>query len=88
MLTRLFFNAFVVVDATTVSADTTQECIQSTDLDLRARACTILIDRGGNVAWAYTNRGSTHLAKKVSERAISDLNKAIKLDPNYVLAYD
>jgi tetratricopeptide (TPR) repeat protein len=51
-------------------------------------ACTILIDRGGNVAWAYTNRGSTHLAKKVSERAISDLNKAIKLDPKYFLAYD
>ena len=37
---------------------------------------------------AYTNRGVAYNDLKQYERAISDYNKAIELNPNFALAYN
>ena len=37
-------------------ADETQDCVQHADLDLQMRACTQILQRDSNAAWAYVNR--------------------------------
>jgi tetratricopeptide (TPR) repeat protein len=53
--------------------------------------CTALIDARGdpakNIARTYYNRGNAYVEKEIYGHAISDLSKAIELDPEYVEAY-
>ena len=64
----------------------------STSLDLRIDGCTILIQSGrlpqDRLANALQNRGTAYLDKGDIDRAIQDLDRAIRLDPNYANAFN
>ena len=68
-------------------ADETQDCVQHADLDLQMRACTQILQRDGNAAWAYVNRSWALMDKGEPDRAIADATKAIELDPKMAIAY-
>src|SRR5580700_9749216 len=59
-------------------------------LDLVIGACTAIIQSGQEttkgLAAAFTNRGYAYRNKREYDRAIQDLDQAIKLDPNLALA--
>jgi len=61
------------------------------DLDGQIKGCTQAIQsgkyRGKNLAWAYINRGSVYDYQRDFDRAIADLDVAIRLDPDSVAAY-
>lgn len=58
--------------------------------DLAIGACTAIIQSGGeteqNLARAFTNRATGYNRTGQQDRAIDDLNQAIRLDPSYVIA--
>src|SRR5262249_1638069 len=60
------------------------------NVDLVIDACTAIIRSGqGNtegLAAAFANRGYAYRNKREYDRAIQDLDQAIKLDPNNALA--
>jgi hypothetical protein len=60
MVRALLVLAFILLPCGSVLADTLRDCRQDKDPDLKIKACTIEIRRGGNVAWAYTNRGNAY----------------------------
>jgi tetratricopeptide (TPR) repeat protein len=61
------------------------------DWDQQIRSCTALIqsDRESvhNRAIAYNFRGNSYYAKGDNDRAITDYNEAVRLDPMYESAY-
>jgi tetratricopeptide (TPR) repeat protein len=67
--------------------DDKNECLDSTDHDLRIKRCSEIIERNPRDAIAYHNRGDAYGLKGDIERAISDYTKAIVLSPNYAPAY-
>jgi tetratricopeptide (TPR) repeat protein len=72
--------------------DDTKTCTDVNAADAaRIAACTRVIDSGkytgAGLAWAYSTRGSVHMAKGDNTRAIKDFDEAIKLDPNAGDAY-
>src|SRR6516225_3255631 len=72
-------------------ADDATTCTKANG-DERIDACTRVIlsnkpGSGGNLAWAYRNRGLGRRAKGDDDRAISDYNEAIRIDPKFALAY-
>ncbi|MGF1500417.1 MAG: tetratricopeptide repeat protein [Paracoccaceae bacterium] len=73
-------------------ADFTSGCIQSDDTILRIEACTRVIQgeevQGGNIAWAFNNRGLAYEAVQRFDRALADYNAALLLDPTYAVAYN
>ena len=58
--------------------------------DLQISGCTTVIQSGRettkNIAIAFNNRGNAFHDKKEYDRAISDYDQAIKLDPKYARA--
>ena len=72
-------------------ADDLETCVSATG-DEKIAACTRAIDsgrwQGPGVAWAFANRCSGYGSSGDNDRAIADCNEAIRLDPNYVLAYN
>ena len=51
-------------------------------------ACTAIIRaRGGNLALAYYNRGIAHRLTRQFGRALADLNRSIRLQPDFAAAY-
>jgi tetratricopeptide (TPR) repeat protein len=64
---------------------------QGISLDLQIAGCTALIQSGAattaSLAIAFSNRGSSYGAKGDFDRAIADLDQAIRLKPDYVHAY-
>ncbi len=56
----------------------------------RIAACTAVIesgaDRGKDLAADYTNRAVGWIEQKYFDRALPDLDQAIKLNPNHALA--
>jgi len=79
---------------TAASAETRariENCRQSESVILRIEACTRLIgseDRGGaNPAWAFTNRALAYETVGRVERAFSDYNTALLLDPGFAVGY-
>ena len=38
--------------------------------------------------WAYSNRGGVYIVKGQYDKAISDCNKAIEINPRYAMAYN
>lgn len=69
-------------------------CRQSESVILRIEACTRLIEareQGGgesNPAWAFNNRALAYERTGRLERALSDLNTALLLDPEYAVGYN
>ena len=69
-------------------ADTSQDCAQNRDRNLIILACSEIIGHGGNVAWAYYNRGNAHRAKGENDRAIADYTMAIEINPKHANAFN
>jgi tetratricopeptide (TPR) repeat protein len=81
----------LVAIAAPVAADEKQDCAGA-NTDRKIQACTMLIESkletGTNLATAYRNRAVGHSNKKEYDQAITDLNKAIELNPKYAAAYN
>ncbi len=69
-----------------------KDCVQKLDPDRRVRGCTAVIRsgqwQGKDLAWAYYNRGIAYKNLKDYRRAIEDYDQALRLDPDYVKAYN
>lgn len=50
--------------------------------DLRISACTSIVERDGNAAWAFNNRSLAYQAKGDFDRTLSDQDEVISLEPN------
>jgi tetratricopeptide (TPR) repeat protein len=50
-------------------------------------ACSSVLARNPTVVGAYSNRGENYRRKGDYDRAIADLDHAIRLDPNFISAY-
>jgi tetratricopeptide (TPR) repeat protein len=65
---------------------------RSVDPDTRIAGCTALIQTGqlttGNLSTIYNNRGTAYSSKGDHDRAIQDYNEAIRLRPDFALAYE
>ena len=70
-------------------ADAVSDCNQNKDGDLSIRNCTLIIEgqAKGDKAKAYNSRGVTYENKGEHDRAITDYDQAIRLDPNFAKAY-
>lgn len=72
------------------AADDMSDCKQSADPDIQIRGCTNLIEagsvNGNDRATAYYNRGSAFRAKRDLDRAIADLEEAIQINPDSIVA--
>jgi tetratricopeptide (TPR) repeat protein len=64
-----------------------QQCIAS-DPDLSISRCTAMIQTGHNLAVAFSSRGTAYARKGQYDRAIEDLDQAIRLNPNDAVAFD
>jgi formylglycine-generating enzyme required for sulfatase activity/Tfp pilus assembly protein PilF len=91
MVRRIFVSAFLTLAASAALADTRQDCERSAilkkDLDAKIRACTKIIDRDRQAAWAYIGRGQAYRWKDDYDRAIGDYSRAIEIDPKSASAY-
>src|SRR5262245_46470083 len=60
-------------------------------LDARLAGCTKIIDEkketGRSLAVAYCNRGFALTEQREFDRALADLNEAIKIDPSYACSF-
>jgi len=63
------------------------DCVQQENPDLSVRACTYIIGRDSEGAWAYYNRGVGYVKKGDYDRAIVDFTKAIEINPEHVLTF-
>src|SRR5229473_2054358 len=65
---------------------------RTTSHDERIAACSAVIaegrENGRGLAVAYCNRGHALTEKKELDRAMADLDEAIRIDSNYATAYD
>ena len=70
------------------AADDATTCANASG-DVAIDACTRVIKAGGrNLASTYYNRASEYSDKGDNDRAISDYNEAIRINPKYVKAYN
>jgi tetratricopeptide (TPR) repeat protein len=85
----------LVLLASPAVADDGKDCEQEADPDLAIKGCSALLARPVNdsVAYknrsvAYNNRGRAYGLKEQYDRAIADLDAAIRVDPTNALAYN
>ena len=67
----------------------TQRCEQATNVDTAIEACSSIIQTDKDrhrLATAYFNRAGSHLKKDATDRAVSDLNEAIRFEPDFAAA--
>jgi tetratricopeptide (TPR) repeat protein len=71
--------------AAPAAADTSADCLQNDDPQLKLAACGTLIDENQGTpqqrAYAYAERGRAHAALKQNEEAAADYDQAVALDP-------
>jgi tetratricopeptide (TPR) repeat protein len=96
---RIFLTASLAMTllATAAAGEPSQDhawCVgkEGTTPDQQIGGCTALIEGGSvsnhNLASYYSNRGNGYQAKRQLDRAITDYDQAIKLDPNFAGAYN
>ncbi|MCB1420354.1 MAG: caspase family protein [Notoacmeibacter sp.] len=68
-------------------ADDWSDCIDP-NADISIRGCSALIAKGQSLKKAYNNRGYSYQAQGKHPLAISDFDRAIRLDPKYVQALE
>jgi tetratricopeptide (TPR) repeat protein len=88
MFKSLVAFSFLLIGTIPAVAYDIKDCVQHKDVGLQIAACTIIIGRGGNVAWAYNNRGNAYKDKGDLAQALVDFDKSIELDPKNVDAYN
>jgi tetratricopeptide (TPR) repeat protein len=67
----------------------TQRCEQAINVDTAIEACSSIIQTDKDrhrLATAYFNRAGWHLKKDATDRAVSDLNEAIRFEPDFAAA--
>ena len=79
---------FVAISSTAVWADDSRDCLEGNSHDVRIKACSAVIGGNANDAMAYYTRAVAHHFKDDLDRAISDYNMAIDLNPYHASAYD
>ena len=100
----IIFAASILMSSTTAAQDRNQQwqlCVlydahgklrAGTSPDLAIGACTAIIQSGQDttkdLAAAFLNRGRAYAGKREYDRAIQDLDQAIRLDPNLALAFN
>ena len=83
-----------VVNFSGYAAAQQQNCTGKSDSgwDTQIAACTAVIKaskgQGKDLASAFGNRGNAYFAEAQYDRAIQDLDQAIKLDPTYAEAFN
>ena len=89
-----FFLFTSVLLAGTAAAQSRKENVArctGQDPDLKIEGCTALIQSGGettgSLAKIFYNRGNGYLDKSQYDRAIQDYDQAIRLNPNFALAF-
>src|SRR5436190_23802422 len=88
MLRKLLFCLAMLVVAGPAAADDVMRCSREAG-DVKIAACTRAINSGaGRSSINYSNRGNAYREKGDMDRAIADLNEAIRLDPKYAVAYN
>jgi len=87
MIRRLFLAGNLIFAPAAALADTQQDCSQVEDLDLTLQACSEMIGRDANVAWAYNNRGFANARRGRHDRAVADFIQAIQLNADDPTAY-
>ena len=80
--------AMLTLSMTTALADEGRDCRESNNHELRVRSCSAIIEADPKGAMAYYNRGLAYQLNGDGDRAISDFNKVIELNPNFAAAYD
>lgn len=68
-------------------ADDASDCEKATDYNVEISACSRIIRRDPNAAWAYTNRSYAYERLDRGEEALADANRAIELDKNKPVAW-
>ncbi|MBS0530246.1 MAG: tetratricopeptide repeat protein, partial [Proteobacteria bacterium] len=95
LIIQIFAGLILAAAPQLASADagaTWQSCVAAaTSPDDKVTACTAVIDArtetGNRLAAAYCNRGYGLTEKRELDRALADLDEAIKIDPAYACAY-
>jgi tetratricopeptide (TPR) repeat protein len=71
----------ILVCRTPAAADDRSDCVNAYG-DLKIATCSRVIAGGGNkLSWAYNNRANAFRERGDLDRAMSDYNEAIRLDP-------
>ena len=68
-------------------ARTAANCYQDRKPELKLTACTALAKRSPRDSYAYSNRGYAYALKGDYDRAIRDLDEAIRLEPTYATGF-
>lgn len=84
----LGLGAVAAVTSATALADDKRECLANKDHNLRIKGCSAMIQRDSRGSIAYHNRGTAYYLNGDVDRAISDFNRTIELNPNYAPAYN
>ena len=94
MLRLVLAVSLSVLIALTVSAraDDLADCNQSANEQRTIKGCTNLIKSKRldkqNLAFAYSNRGEAYWKKGEHDRAITDYDEAIKINPKFAMPYN
>ena len=86
------FAACLLLSTTTQScADPFSDCTNRTDLDLKIKGCSQLIEQPSTgkkqLYLAYNLRGSAYAQRTEYDRAIADLTKGTELDPSDAIVF-
>ncbi len=70
-------------------ADARSDCFSNQDQDASIRGCTLIIEGqvAGNTSLAYHYRGLAYSGKRDYDRAVSDYDQVIRLDPKSINVY-
>lgn len=81
----------LVALAGTAYADAFSDCTNKTDVDLRIKGCSQLIEQNPNdkkqLYFSYNLRGSAHAQRRDFDRAVADFDKAIALDASDAILF-